>query len=192
MFGDDYQGVMDNASKAFKTVGISANDYMEQVTSFSASLISSLNGDTAKATKIADNAMKDMADNANTFGTSIESIQNAYQGFAKGNFTMLDNLKLGYGGTKEGMQQLIKDASKLKDVQKELGIEVDKNDMSFANIANAISVVQKNMNIMGTTENEAMGTLTGSIQALQASWENFLSGTGDLGQVVENARRCLH
>ena len=182
---------MDNASKAFKTVGISANDYMEQVTSFSASLISSLNGDTAKATKIADNAMKDMADNANTFGTSIESIQNAYQGFARGNYMMLDNLRLGYAGTKEGMQQLIKDASKMKDVQKELGIEVDKNDMSFANIANAISVVQKNMNIMGTTENEAMGTLTGSIQALQASWENFLSGTGDLGQVVENARNSF-
>ena len=188
LFGSDAPAVMDNANKAFKTAGISASEYMDQVTSFSASLINSLDGDTKQATEIANQAIIDMADNANTFGTSMESIQNAYQGFAKGNYMMLDNLKLGYAGTKEGMEKLIKDASQMKDIQKELGIEVDKGDMSFANIAKAISVVQKKMNIMGTTAKEAEGTLTGSIAMMKASWNNFLAGTGDLGKVVESAR----
>ena len=187
LFGKDAQDVMDNASKAFKTAGISASEYMDQVTSFSASLVSSLGGDTAKAAKIADRAIQDMADNANTFGTSMESIQNAYQGFAKGNYTMLDNLKLGYAGTKEGIQKLIKDASKMKDIQKELNIQVKDGDLSFANIANAISLVQKKMGIMGTTANEAEKTLTGSIASMKAAWQNFLAGTGDLGQVVDSA-----
>ena len=148
IFGDDMaQTVIDNANKAFSTAGMSANEYMETVTGFSSSLIQSLDGDTTKATEIADRAIRDMSDNANTFGTSMESIQFAYQGFAKGNYTMLDNLKLGYGGTQEEMKRLIADASKMTDVQKELGITVDASDMSFANVANAISVVQSNMGI---------------------------------------------
>lgn len=191
LFGNDFQSVIDNANKAFQTAGISSNQYMEQVTSFSASLISSLNGDTKKASQIADRAIQDMADNANTFGTSMESIQNAYQGFAKGNYTMLDNLKLGFGGTKTEMQRLIKEASRMKEEQKELGITVDRNSMSFANISNAISVMQKHMNITGTTSKEAMNTLQGSVTALKASWDNFLAGTGDIGKVVENARNSF-
>lgn len=191
LFGSSADTVTQYANEAYKTIGISANQYMEQVTSFSASLISSLGGDTEKASKTADRAMRDMADNANTFGSSIESIQRAYQGFAKDNYTMLDNLKLGYGGTKTEMERLIKDASKMKDVQKELNIEVKDGDMSFANITNAISVVQSQMGIMGTTEKEAMDTLTGSIGMLKASWENFLSGSGNLGQVVESAGKAF-
>lgn len=187
MFGSDFQSVIDNANKAFKTAGISSNQYMEQVTSFSASLISSLGGDTKKASEIANRAVIDMADNANTFGSSMESIQNAYQGFAKGNYTMLDNLKLGFGGTKTEMQRLIKEASQMKDIQKELNVEVKNGDMSFANIANAISVMQSKLNIAKTTEKEAMDTLQGSMSMLKASWQNFLAGTGNMGQVVESA-----
>lgn len=191
IFGDSANTVMDNAKKAFQTVGISANKYMEQVTSFSASLLQSLGGDTQRTAEYADRAMKDMADNANTFGTSIESIQNAYQGFAKQNYTMLDNLKLGYGGTKKEMERLIKDASKLTDVQNKLGVTIDKNDMSFGNIINAISVMQTQMKIAGTTSAEAVNTMTGSIATLKASWENFLSGSGDLGQVVSSAQTAF-
>lgn len=180
IFGDDTaKTVMDNAAKAFESAGLSANDYMETVTGFSSSLIQSLNGDTKKAADIADRAIRDMSDNANTFGTSMESIQNAYMGFAKGNFTMLDNLKLGYGGTKEEMARLIAHASTLTDVQKELGIEVKKGDMSFANIANAISVVQNELNIMGTTEKEAASTFQGSLSMMQAAWQNLVTGMAD-------------
>ena len=180
IFGDDVaQTVIDNANKAFSTAGMSANQYMETVTGFSSSLIQSLDGDTAKATEVADRAIRDMSDNANTFGTSMESIQNAYQGFAKGNFQMLDNLKLGYGGTATEMQRLIKDASEMTDVQKELGITVDANDMSFANIANAISVVQSNMGIMGTTAKEASMTIEGSTNAMKSAWQNMLTGFAD-------------
>lgn len=182
--------VLVNADKAYKTAGMSANEYIETVTSFSASLIKSLGGDTEKASEYADRAIRDMSDNANTFGTSLESIQNAYQGFAKENYTMLDNLKLGYGGTKEGMQQLIEDASKLTDVQKELGITVDADSLSYANIVDAISVVQKNMQIMGTTEREAMGTIEGSMNMMKASWENVLmaigSGSDELEMYIDN------
>jgi phage-related protein len=173
------------------TAGVSANQYMEQVTSFSASLISSLGGDTKKASEIANRAVMDMADNANTSGSSMESIQNAYQGFAKGNYTMLDNLKLGFGGTKTEMQRLIKEASQMKDIQKELNIQVKNGDMSFSNIANAISVMQSKLKIAGTTEKEAMGTLQGSMNMLKASWQNFLTGTESLGPVVENARNSF-
>ena len=187
IFGKDAQKVMDNANKAFKTAGVSANQYMTQVTSFSSSLIQSLGGDTEKASEIANRAIIDMADNANTFGSSMESIQNAYQGFAKQNYTMLDNLKLGYGGTKTEMQRLIKDASKMKDVQKELNVQVKDGDMSFANIANAISVMQKNLKVAGTTEKEATETLTGSMASFKSAWQNFLAGTGDMGQVVQTA-----
>ena len=174
--------VMDYAQNAYKTAGLSANQYMETVTSFSASLLQSLNGDTAKAANVADRAITDMADNANKMGTSMESIQYAYQGFAKQNYTMLDNLKLGYGGTQEEMKRLIKDASKMKDVQKELGITVDGNSMSFANIVNAISVMQSKMGIAGTTSNEAATTIQGSISAMKGAWQNFLTGLVDPSQ----------
>ena len=191
IFGASAQKVLENANKAFQTAGISANQYMSQVTSFSSSLIQSLGGDTEKASEIANRAIIDMADNANTFGSSIESIQNAYQGFAKQNYTMLDNLKLGYGGTKTEMERLIKDASQMKDIQKELNVEVTKGDMSFSNIANAISVMQSKLKIAKTTEKEAMDTLQGSMNMLKASWQNFLTGTEGLGPVVENARNSF-
>ena len=190
LFKDSAPIVEKYANDAYKTAGMSANEYMETVTSFSASLISSLDGDTAKAGEIANRAITDMSDNANKMGTDIGMIQNAYQGFAKQNYTMLDNLKLGYGGTKTEMERLIKDASQMTDVQKELGITVDESDMSFANIANAISVVQKNMGIMGTTAKEAEGTIQGSTMMMQSAWQNLLTGMADdnanFDQLVNN------
>lgn len=189
--GDASETVIDNANKAYKSAGLSAVDYMSTVTGFSASLISSLGGDTEKAAKIADRAIIDMSDNANTFGTDISLIQNAYQGFAKQNYTMLDNLKLGYGGTKTEMERLVKDASKMKDIQKELNVEVKEGDLSFANIAQAITVVQKQMGVLGTTEKEASETLQGSLSAMKASWNNFLSGAGDLSQVVDTVTNVV-
>lgn len=179
LFGESGKKVQEYANNAYKTAGLSANQYMETVTSFSASMIASLNGDTAKASEVSNRAIIDMSDNANKMGTSMESIQNAYQGFAKQNYTMLDNLKLGYGGTKSEMQRLIQDASKMTDVQKELGITVDANDMSFANIANAISVVQKNMGIAGATSAEASTTMTGSMSAMKGAWQNLITGIAD-------------
>ena len=167
------------ANEAYKTAGLSANEYMETVTSFSASLIQSLGGDTKKASEYGNRAIIDMSDNANKMGTDISMIQNAYQGFAKQNYTMLDNLKLGYGGTKTEMARLIKDASKMKDVQKELGITVDGNSMSFANIVNAISVMQKSMGIAGTTSKEASETISGSVNAMKGAWQNLLTGIAD-------------
>lgn len=182
--------VASNAANAYKTAGMSANEYMSTVTSFSASLIQSLDGDTAKAAEVADRAITDMSDNANKMGTDISMIQNAYQGFAKQNYTMLDNLKLGYGGTKEEMARLIEDASKMAAVQKELGITVKEGDMSFGNIANAISVVQKNMGIMGTTAKEAGTTIQGSLSSTKAAWSNLLTGMADeeadFDQLIEN------
>ena len=177
--------IQNNAEEAFKTAGLSANEYMETVTSFSASLIASLDGDTKKAAEAADRAIIDMADNANKMGSSMESIQNAYQGFAKQNYTMLDNLKLGYGGTKEEMARLIEDAAKLTDVQEELGISVDANSMSFANIVNAISVVQSSMGIMGATAAEASSTISGSIASMKAAWKNLLVGFADSSQDID-------
>ncbi len=173
MFKNDAEYIINRASAAFRTAGVSANKYMETVTSFSASLIQSLGGDTRKAAEYADRAMVDMSDNANKMGTDISSIQNAYQGFAKQNYTMLDNLKLGYGGTKEEMARLIEDASKLTNVQKDLGITVDANSMSFGNIVNAISVMQKQMGIAGTTSEEAERTISGSLNMMSAAWENL-------------------
>ena len=177
LFGDDFQAVVDNANKAFKTAGMSSNEYMENVTSFSASLIAGLGGDTQKAVGYADRAIRDMSDNANTFGTDIGSIQTAYQGFAKQNYTMLDNLKLGYGGTKEEMQRLIKDASQMDGSMQRLGVTVDADSMSFGNIINAISVMQENMKIAGATSAEAAGTIEGSVNSMKAAWKNFLAGT---------------
>lgn len=179
LFGESAKKVQEYANNAYKTAGLSANQYMETVTSFSASMISSLGGDTEKASEVANRAIIDMSDNANKMGTSMESIQNAYQGFAKQNYTMLDNLKLGYGGTKTEMQRLIADAAKMTDVQKELGVTIDANDMSFANIANAISVVQTNMGIAGATSKEASITMTGSVSAMKGAWQNLITGIAD-------------
>ena len=163
------------AKNAYMTAGISANEYMQQATAFSASLISSLGGDTEKAAEYANRAMLDMSDNANKMGTSMESVQNAYQGFAKGNYTMLDNLKLGFGGTKEEMQRLIAETSQMTDIQNELNVSVKDGDISFGNIVNAISVMQKHLDITGTTAKEASTTFSGSIGMMKASWTNFLS-----------------
>lgn len=167
------QTMLANAQQAWKTTGMSANDYMQNVTGFSASLLQGLGGDTAKAAEYADRAMVDMSDNANKMGSSMESITNAYQGFAKQNYTMLDNLKLGYGGTKEEMARLIEDASKMTDIQEKLGVTVDASSMSFDNIINAISVMQSSLDIAGTTEKEAASTISGSMNAIKAAWENL-------------------
>ena len=179
LFGTSADKVQEYASNAYKTAGLSANEYMETVTSFSASLLQSLGGDTEAAAEYADRAVTDMSDNANKMGTSMEMIQNAYQGFAKQNYTMLDNLKLGYGGTQAEMQRLIKDAASLKDVQAELGVTVDENSLSFGNIVNAISVMQSKMGIAGTTAEEANKTISGSINAMKGSWSNLITGIAD-------------
>ena len=163
--------VLENASNAYKTAGLSANDYMEQATSTAASLISSLGGDTEAAAALADQAITDMSDNANKMGTDIESIQNAYSGFAKGNYTMLDNLKLGYGGTKEEMERLLEDAEALS------GVEYDIS--SYADITEAIHVIQEDMGIAGTTAKEAQETISGSLSMVSASWSNLLTGMAD-------------
>lgn len=182
--------VLQNAANAYKNAGMSANQYMEQVTGFSAALITSLGNDTVAAANYADMAMVDMSDNANTFGTDMESIQWAYQGFAKQNYTMLDNLKLGYGGTKEEMQRLISDASKMTDVQKKLGVTVDESSLSFDNIVAAIHVMQESMQIGGTTAREAATTIEGSVNMMKAAWENWLTGLGDsdadMAQLTDN------
>lgn len=182
--------MLHNAHSAFERAGMSANTYMETATSFAASLVASLGGDTDKAADYADRAMVDMSDNANKMGTNLEMIQNAYQGFAKQNYTMLDNLKLGYGGTQEEMKRLIKDASKMKDVQKELGVTVDASSMSFGNIVNAISVMQKSMGIAGTTAKEATTTIQGSLNMTKAAWENLMialaNPDGNVGEAIDD------
>lgn len=188
LFGDDvYQTVVGNANKAFKTAGMSTNEYLENVTSFSASLISGLGGDTKKAAEYADRAIRDMSDNANTFGVDMATIQAAYKNFARDNFTMLDSLSLGYAGTKEGMQKLIADASSMTKEMDTLGISVDKDSMSFDNMINAISVVQEHMKITGTTANEAAGTIEGSISSMKAAWQNFLTGTISPAEFADTA-----
>ena len=179
--------VLANAANAYQTAGMSANDYMETVTSFSASLISSLSGDTEAAAEVADTAITDMADNANKMGTGIEDIQNAYQGFAKQNYTMLDNLKLGYGGTQSEMERLIEDANELKEAQGEAGdLTID----SYADIVEAIHLVQDEMGITGTTALEASETISGSISSAKAAWENWLVGIADedadMGELTTN------
>lgn len=171
--------VLNNANNAYKTAGLSANGYMETVTSFSASLIQSLGGDTEKAASYADRAITDMSDNSNKLGSNMRDIQNAYQGFAKQNYTMLDNLKLGYGGTQEEMKRLIKDASQMTDVQQKLGVTVDESSLSFGNIVNAISVMQESLGIAGTTSKEAATTIEGSLNSAKAAWENLVVGMAD-------------
>lgn len=167
------------ANIAYKTAGLSANAYMDTVTSFSASLLQSLDEDTAAAATKADRAITDMADNANKMGTNMRDIQNAYQGFAKQNYTMLDNLKLGYGGTKEEMERLIATANEINAQQ---GIATSYSIDSFADIVDAIHVVQENLDITGTTAKEASTTIQGSIASLGAAWENFLTGMADPDQ----------
>lgn len=183
------------AKSAYSRAGVSANEYMEQVTSFSASLLQSLGGNTEKAARYADRAMVDMSDNANKFGTNIGDIQNAYQGFAKANYTMLDNLKLGYGGNQSEMKRLIADASKMTDVQKELGITVDESSMSFGNIVNAISVMQKSLDISGTTAKEAKTTFSGSLGSMKAAATDFLASltgvTNGSGEAVLDVQKSL-
>lgn len=183
LFKDSAGKVQEYAANAYKTAGMSANEYMSTVTSFSASLLQSLGGDTDKAAEYANQALTDMSDNANKMGTSMEMIQNAYQGFAKQNYTMLDNLKLGYGGTKEEMARLIKDAAKLDK-------SIDANDMSFANIVKAINVVQTEMGITGTTAKEAASTISGSVSSMKSAWSNLVAGLADenanLGVLVDN------
>lgn len=185
LYKENADALIENANRAYKTAGMDANKYMETATSFGASLLQSLGNDTAKAVEYTDRAIIDMSDNANKMGTSIESIQNAYQGFAKQNYTMLDNLKLGYGGTKTEMQRLIEDASKMKDVQKELNVTVKDGDMSFGNIVNAISVVQSKLGIAGTTSKEASDTIRGSVSAMKSAFQNFLTGEGSVDAVVD-------
>ncbi len=171
------------ANDAYKTAGLSANAYMETVTSFSASLISSLGGDTAKAADYAHTAIVDMSDNANKMGTDMSLLQNAYQGFAKQNYTMLDNLKLGYGGTKEEMSRLVKDAAKMDK-------SIKANDLSFGNIVKAIHAVQTNLDITGTTSKEASSTIAGSLGSMKSAWGNLMpaliKGGDSFDQCVDN------
>ncbi len=181
------QEVIDNANKAYKTAGLSANEYMETVTGFSASLISGLNGDTKKAAGIADRAIRDMSDNANTFGTDMGTLQATYANFAKGQYMMLDSLRLGYGGSKTEMERLIKDTAAMTDIQKELGVTVDASSLSFDNIINAVSVMQKKLNMTGTTAAEAAGTIEGSVNSMKAAWANFLAGTIDPKEFADTA-----
>ena len=171
LFKDSAGIVQEYAANAFQTAGLSANDYMETVTGFSASLLQSVGGDTEEAARIADMAITDMADNANKMGTSMESIQNAYQGFAKQNYTMLDNLKLGYGGTKEEMKRLLEDAEKLS------GIHYDISNLN--DVYSAIHVIQEELDITGTTAKEASTTIQGSAAAMKAAWQNMLVGIAD-------------
>lgn len=182
LFKESSAQVQQYANDAYKTAGLSANQYMETVTSFSASLLQSLGGDTAAAAQKADQAITDMSDNANKMGTDMTSIQNAYQGFAKANYTMLDNLKLGYGGTKEEMQRLLADAEKIS------GIKYDIS--SYADIVDAIHVVQTEMGITGTTATEAATTIQGSANAMKSAWSNLITGMSnenlDLDKLVQN------
>lgn len=182
LFKDNATQVIKYADEAYRTTGLSANAYMENVTGFSASLLQSLGGDTAKAAEVANMAMIDMADNSNKMGTSMESIQTAYQGFAKQNYTMLDNLKLGYGGTKEEMQRLLRDAEKLT------GTKYDINNLN--DVYQAIHTIQKNLDITGTTAKEASTTFTGSFNAMKAAAHNLL-GDLALGEDVEPALIAL-
>lgn len=182
LFKESSAQVQQYANEAYKTAGLSANQYMETVTSFSASLLHSLGGDTAAAAQKADQAITDMSDNANKLGTDMQSIQNAYQGFAKANYTMLDNLKLGYGGTKSEMERLLADAEKISGVKYDLS--------SYADIVDAIHVVQTELGITGTTRMEAATTIEGSANALKSAWSNLLTGMSNenlsLDELVQN------
>ena len=177
LFKDSSQEIQRYAANAYKTAGLSANEYMETVTGFSASLIQSLGGDTEKAAKYADMAITDMSDNANKMGTDMSSIQNAYQGFAKQNYTMLDNLKLGYGGTKQEMERLLADAEKISGVKYDIS--------SYADVVEAIHVMQESLDIAGTTAKEAEATISGSVNALKSAVSNLIVGFGDADADME-------
>lgn len=185
LFKDASQKVQNYAENAYKTAGMSANDYMANATAFSASLINSLGGDTEAAAEYANRAMVSMSDNANKMGTSIDSIVQTYQSLSRGNFAMLDNLKLGYGGTKEELERLIADAASYTDVQKEMGIAVDASSMSFDNIVNAIAVVQGHLGIAGATALEAGTTIEGSVNSMKAAWSNLVTGLADENANIE-------
>lgn len=187
LFKDSADTVQGYAENAYKTAGLSANEYMETVTSFSASLLQSLGNDTAAAAEMADLAITDMSDNANKMGSDMTAIQNAYNGFAKQNYTMLDNLKLGYGGTKSEMERLLKTANEINERQ---GIITDYSIESYADIVSAIHVVQTEMGITGTTALEASTTIQGSISSMKSAWKNLLAGISDpdqdLGLLIDN------
>lgn len=190
LFKESSAQVQQYANEAYKTAGLSANEYMETVTSFSASLLQSMGGDTQAAAEKANRAITDMSDNANKMGTDMTSIQNAYQGFAKQNYTMLDNLKLGYGGTKQEMERLVAEAAAMTDEQKKLNVAVNAGDLSFSNIVDAISVVQEHLDIAGTTADEAATTIQGSANAMKSAWSNLITGMSnenlDLDKLVQN------
>lgn len=182
LFGDSAQAVLENAQRAFTTAGMSTNDYMETSIQSAAALINSLEGDTTRAADLMDMSITDMADNVNRMGTSMEAVQNAYRGFSRGNFTMLDNLALGFAGTKEGMQELLDKAQEIS------GIEYDID--SYSDIVSAIHVVQEEMGITGTTAAEASGTIQGSMASVKAAMNNLVAGLAnpdaDLGKLIEN------
>src|SRR5574344_992703 len=171
LFKQSSDTVMGYAENAYKTAGLSANEYMSTVTSFSASLLQSLNNDTAKSAEVADMAITDMSDNANKMGTDMSMIQSAYQGFAKQNYTMLDNLKLGYGGTKTEMERLLADASKLS------GVEYNIDNLN--DVYEAIHVVQTELGVTGTTAKEASTTIQGSVNSMKSAWTNLVTGIAD-------------
>lgn len=183
LFKGSSQTVQKYASEAYKTAGVSANKYMELATSFSASLISSLGGNTDKASKAVNMAIVDMSDNVNKMGSTMESVQNAYQGFAKQNYTMLDNLKLGYGGTKEEMERLLSDAEKIS------GVHYDIKNLN--DVYSAIHVIQEEMGITGTTSKEAEGTISGSIAMVKASFEDLISGEGSPKAFTDSLKTAL-
>ena len=176
LYGNASKIVMENAKQAYKTSGMSANQYMEQATMFSAALVNSLGGNTKKAAELTDVAMRSIADNFNTFGGDIESVKNAFNGFSKQNFSMLDNLRLGYGGTKKEMERLISDAN---EYAKTIGEASDLSIDSFADIVTAIDLVQRKQKIAGTTTEEAQKTIQGSLNMTKAAWENLLVGIAD-------------
>lgn len=174
LFKKSSQKVQAYAANAYKTAGLSANQYMETVTSFSASLLQSVGGDTDKAAEKANMAITDMSDNANKMGSNMVDVENAYKGFAKQNYTMLDNLKLGYGGTKEEMARLLADAEKISGVKYDLS--------SYSDVVDAIHVIQTEMDITGTTQREAATTIEGSVNSAKAAWQNLLTGMADDNQ----------
>ena len=187
LYKDSADKVQQYAADAYKTAGLSANEYMNTATTFAAALVSSLGGDTEQAAELANTAIGDMSDNANKMGTDMESIQNAYNGFSKQNYTMLDNLKLGYGGTKTEMERLIDDANKLNAAQgKSTNYTID----SYADIVSAIHDVQNEMGITGTTAKEAASTIQGSVSAAKSAWANLVTGVADdnadFGQLISN------
>lgn len=194
LFKDAADTVLANADRAFETAGISANAYLEQANSLAGSLLQSTGGNAAKAAELADRAMQSMSDNSAKIGTDIQMIQDAYQSMARGQFVLLDNLKLGYGGTKSEMERLIADASQMTEEMNKLGVTVDATSMDFGNMVNAIAVVQEHMGIAGTTIEEAYNTISGSQKMFQAAKEDFIRGladpNADIGALFDKASKA--